>query len=85
LLIGVRDARWATGKPPREVPKSSGSSCVLSGWIERHAGAEELDPALEALGEFAELTSPWTMRHVHVTELIAGAAGSFGLPEADVA
>jgi HD-GYP domain-containing protein (c-di-GMP phosphodiesterase class II) len=54
--------------------------------LERELAGEELDLALEAIGEFAELKSPWTMGHVHaVKELVAGAAGSFGLPEADVA
>jgi HD-GYP domain-containing protein (c-di-GMP phosphodiesterase class II) len=54
--------------------------------LERALTGEELDLALEAIGEFAELKSPWTMGHVHaVTELITGAAGSFGLPEADAA
>jgi HD-GYP domain-containing protein (c-di-GMP phosphodiesterase class II) len=54
--------------------------------LERELAGEELDLALEAIGEFAELKSPWTMGHVHaVKELVSGAAGSFGLPEADVA
>src|ERR1700761_2216364 len=54
--------------------------------LERELAGEELDRALEAIGEFAELKSPWTMGHVHaVTELVTGAAGSFGLPEADAA
>ena len=47
---------------------------------------DELDLALEAIGEFAELKSPWTMGHVHaVGELVTGAAAGFGLPEADAA
>ena len=54
--------------------------------LERALAGEELDLALEAIGEFAELKSPWTMGHVHaVTELITRAAASFGLPEADAA
>jgi HD-GYP domain-containing protein (c-di-GMP phosphodiesterase class II) len=54
--------------------------------LERALAGEELDLALEAIGEFAELKSAWTMGHVHaVTELITGAAASFGLPEADAA
>ena len=53
--------------------------------LERELAGDELDLALEAIGEFAELKSPWTMGHVHaVKELVTGAAGSFGLPEADV-
>ena len=31
----------------------------------RGIAGEELDVALEAIGEFAELKSPWTMGHVH--------------------
>jgi hypothetical protein len=54
--------------------------------LEGELAGEELELALEAIGEFAELKSPWTMGHVHaVKELVTGAAGSFGLPEADVA
>jgi len=54
--------------------------------LEREIAGEELDLALEAIGEFAELKSPWIMGHVHVVkELVTGAAGSFGLPEADAA
>jgi len=54
--------------------------------LARAVTGDELDLALEAIGEFAELKSPWTMGHVHaVKELITGAAASFGLPEADAA
>ena len=54
--------------------------------LERELAGAELDLALEAIGEFAELKSPWTMGHVHaVSELVTEAATSFGLPEADAA
>jgi HD-GYP domain-containing protein (c-di-GMP phosphodiesterase class II) len=54
--------------------------------LEREITGEELDLALEAIGEFAELKSPWIMGHVHaVTELVAAAAASFGLPGDDAA
>jgi HD-GYP domain-containing protein (c-di-GMP phosphodiesterase class II) len=54
--------------------------------LAREITGEELDPALEAIGEFAELKSPWIMGHAHaVTELVSDAAASFGLPEADAA
>ena len=54
--------------------------------LERELAGEELDLALEAIGEFAELKTPSDMGHVHaVTELVTGAATSFGLPEADAA
>jgi HD-GYP domain-containing protein (c-di-GMP phosphodiesterase class II) len=47
---------------------------------------EELDEALEAVGEFAELKSPWTMGHARgVAELCGQAAREFGLPEGDAA
>jgi HD-GYP domain-containing protein (c-di-GMP phosphodiesterase class II) len=47
---------------------------------------EGLDLALEAIGEFAELKSPWTMGHVQaVRDLVTEAAPSFGLPEAEAA
>jgi HD-GYP domain-containing protein (c-di-GMP phosphodiesterase class II) len=46
---------------------------------------EELCEALEAVGEFAELKSPWTMGHARgVAELGAQAARELGLPEGDV-
>jgi HD-GYP domain-containing protein (c-di-GMP phosphodiesterase class II) len=52
----------------------------------REISSEELDRALEAIGEFAELKSPWIMGHVHaVTELVSAAAAGFGLTEADAA
>jgi HD-GYP domain-containing protein (c-di-GMP phosphodiesterase class II) len=51
----------------------------------REIAGEELDLALEAIGEFAELKSPSIMGHVHaVRELVTEAATSFGLPEADL-
>jgi HD-GYP domain-containing protein (c-di-GMP phosphodiesterase class II) len=54
--------------------------------LERELAGAELDSALEAVGEFAELKSPWIMGHVHaVKELVAGAAEGFGLPEGDAA
>jgi HD-GYP domain-containing protein (c-di-GMP phosphodiesterase class II) len=54
--------------------------------LERELAGEELDLALEAIGEFAELKSPWIMGHVHaVKELVTGAAGGLGLPDADAA
>ena len=54
--------------------------------LERELAGAELDLALEAIGEFAELKSPWIMGHVHaVRELVTGAAEGFGLPAADTA
>lgn len=54
--------------------------------LARAITGHELDLALEAIGEFAELKSPWTMGHVHaVSELVTQAAASFGLPEVDAA
>lgn len=54
--------------------------------LEREIAGEELDLALKAIGEFAELKSPWIMGHVHtVKELVTDAAAGFGLPEADAA
>ena len=52
----------------------------------REVSGEELDLALEAIGEFAELKSPSIMGHVHaVRNLVTEAATSFGLPDADQA
>jgi len=52
----------------------------------REIAGEELDLALEAIGEFAELRSPWIMGHVYaVRGLVTEAATSFGLPNADLA
>jgi HD-GYP domain-containing protein (c-di-GMP phosphodiesterase class II) len=49
-------------------------------------GGEQLELALEAIGEFAELKSPSIMGHVHaVRELVAEAARGFGLPSDDAA
>jgi HD-GYP domain-containing protein (c-di-GMP phosphodiesterase class II) len=46
---------------------------------------EELDDALEAIGAFAELKSPWILGHSQgVAELSAGAARTCGLPEGEV-
>ena len=43
------------------------------------------DDALSAIGEFAELKSPWLMGHARgVAELAADAGQSGGLPQADV-
>ena len=54
--------------------------------LAREITGEELDVALEAIGEFAELKSPWIMGHVHaVTELVTAAAASFSLPDAAAA
>jgi HD-GYP domain-containing protein (c-di-GMP phosphodiesterase class II) len=54
--------------------------------LTREIAGEELDLALEAIGEFAELKSPWIMGHVHaVRELVTAATASFGLPDADAA
>lgn len=45
----------------------------------------QLDDALEAIGTFAELKSPWRLGHAQgVTALAVRAAGLYGLPEADV-
>ncbi|WP_028065735.1 HD domain-containing phosphohydrolase [Solirubrobacter soli] len=52
----------------------------------REIAGEELDRALESIGEFAELKSPDIMGHVHaVRGLVTEAATSFGLPDADLA
>jgi HD-GYP domain-containing protein (c-di-GMP phosphodiesterase class II) len=54
--------------------------------LAREIAGEELDLALEAIGEFAELKSPSVMGHVHaVGELVTEAATSSGLPNADAA
>ena len=54
--------------------------------LARELAGEELDLALEAIGEFAELKSPNIIGHVHaVRELVAEAATSSGLPNADAA
>jgi HD-GYP domain-containing protein (c-di-GMP phosphodiesterase class II) len=54
--------------------------------LARAITGDELDLALEAIGEFAELKSPWTMGHVNaVRELVIAATPSFALPEADAA
>jgi len=51
----------------------------------RGIAGEELELALEAIGEFAELKSPWIMGHVHaVRSLVTEAATSFGLPNDDL-
>jgi HD-GYP domain-containing protein (c-di-GMP phosphodiesterase class II)/DNA-binding CsgD family transcriptional regulator len=52
----------------------------------REIAGEELDHALESIGEFAELKSPNIMGHVHaVRGLVTEAATSFGLRDADLA
>jgi HD-GYP domain-containing protein (c-di-GMP phosphodiesterase class II)/DNA-binding CsgD family transcriptional regulator len=52
----------------------------------REIAGDELDLALEAIGEFAELKSPSIMGHVHaVRGLVNEAARSLGLPNGDVA
>lgn len=48
-------------------------------------GDQDLDSALEAIGEFAELKSPWAMGHSRGVAALAEAAGrGLGLPETDV-
>jgi HD-GYP domain-containing protein (c-di-GMP phosphodiesterase class II) len=48
-------------------------------------GGAELDDALAAIGEFAELKSPWLMGHARgVAELAAEAGQWFGLPHGEV-
>jgi len=45
----------------------------------------ELDDALSAIGEFAELKSPWLMGHARgVADLATEAGQSYGLPQAEV-
>ncbi|HTY73014.1 MAG TPA: HD domain-containing phosphohydrolase [Actinomycetes bacterium] len=57
------------------------SEPALESWI----AGDALDSALAAVGEFAELKSPWTMGHApSVAELSEQAAVGLGLPEADV-
>src|SRR5262249_59087427 len=57
------------------------SEPALETWI----AGDDLDEALAAVGEFAELKSPWTMGHARaVAELSERAARDLGLPEADV-
>ena len=54
--------------------------------LSKEIAGEDLDLALEAIGEFAELKSPSIMGHVHaVRELVTEAAASLGLPRADAA
>ncbi len=46
---------------------------------------DRLDDALDAIGSFAELKSPWRLGHAHgVADLAVRAAGFYGLPEAEV-
>jgi len=46
---------------------------------------ERLDDALEAIGTFAEMKSPWRLGHAQgVTELAVRAAATCGLPDAEV-
>jgi len=48
-------------------------------------GDKDLDRTLEAIGDFAELKSPWSMGHARiVADLAEGAGRSFGLPDDDV-
>jgi len=54
--------------------------------LAREVAGAELDLALEAIGEFAELKSPSIMGHVHaVKELVTEAATGIGLPNSDAA
>lgn len=54
---------------------------LLADWI----AEADLDAALAAVGEFAELKSPWMMGHARaVAELSEEAGREFGLPEDDV-
>jgi len=54
---------------------------ALADWI----ADADLDTALAAVGEFAELKSPWTMGHAReVAELSEQAGRELGLPEDDV-
>jgi HD-GYP domain-containing protein (c-di-GMP phosphodiesterase class II) len=54
---------------------------ALENWI----AGNDLDGMLAAVGEFAELKSPWTMGHaLAVAELSERAALDLGLPEGDV-
>jgi HD-GYP domain-containing protein (c-di-GMP phosphodiesterase class II) len=54
---------------------------ALADWI----AEADLDATLAAVGEFAELRSPWTMGHARaVAELSEQAGREFGLPENDV-
>jgi HD-GYP domain-containing protein (c-di-GMP phosphodiesterase class II) len=57
------------------------SEPALESWI----AGDDLDAALAAVGEFAELKSPWTMGHARaVAELSEQAALDLGLPDADI-
>lgn len=53
--------------------------------LERPLDEHELDRALEAIADFADLKSPYTAGHTRgVAELAAAAARGLGLPDADV-
>jgi HD-GYP domain-containing protein (c-di-GMP phosphodiesterase class II) len=46
---------------------------------------EKFEDVLEAIGDFTDLKSPWTIGHSRgVADLAAGAARTYGLPERDV-
>jgi HD-GYP domain-containing protein (c-di-GMP phosphodiesterase class II) len=71
-----------------EVDATPSSEAVIAAEPALATGVAEqdLDEALEAVGEFAELKSPWAMGHARgVAELSAQAARQLGLPEGDVA
>ena len=51
----------------------------------RVLGPDQLDHAVEVIGDFTDLASPWTRGHSRrVAELAEGAARACGLPEEDV-
>ena len=56
------------------------------GPLERELSGEELDVALEAFADYADVKSPFTLGHSRgVADLATAAAGTLGLPGADVA
>jgi HD-GYP domain-containing protein (c-di-GMP phosphodiesterase class II) len=54
----------------------------LAAWLSE----SEFDSALEAIADFVDVKSPYTIGHSRgVADLAAGAAGSYGLPPRDIA
>ncbi len=68
-----------------EAVRSWDAAMAVESTLERHLSAQELQQALEAIADFVDLKSPYTIGHSRAVAELAGEAGRcFGLPEPDV-
>jgi HD-GYP domain-containing protein (c-di-GMP phosphodiesterase class II) len=69
-----------------EAVRSWDAAMAIEPTLERHLSEQGLEQALEAIADFVDLKSPYTIGHSRAVADLAGTAGrNFGLPESDAA